>query len=238
MRGFQIAIDGPVAAGKGTISKLLAERLNFLYVDTGATYRVATLLATRENFNFELIDKEDGETVQRLIDIIRACKIEMNRPNQNEQDGRLITVKINGEDVSWAIRAPEVSNRVALVAKLPQVREVMVEKQREIANNNDVVMEGRDITYRVLPEANLKIYMDAATDVRVDRRCEQLVGQGLGVDKDEVKKQLIIRDELDQNRTTDPLRRVADAWYVDTSNLTIEQVVETILEKVKQLRNQ
>jgi cytidylate kinase len=162
----------------------------------------------------------------------------MNRPKDDERDGRLITVKINGEDVSWAIRDPEVSNKVALVAKLPQIREVMVGKQQLIANSNDVVMEGRDITYRVLPDAELKIYLDAEVEQRVDRRLVQLKEAGREILREEVKRELEARDELDQKRTTDPLKRVPEAWYVDTSRLDVEEVVEKILVKVKDIQNQ
>ena len=232
---FQVAIDGPVAAGKGTISRLLAEKLKFLYVDTGATYRVATLMAMRKELSFDDLDKQVESEVSELVSELEKTNLELFRPREGELDGRLITVLIDGEDVSWAIRDEEVSRRVALVAKIPEVRQVLVKKQQIIASNQDVVMEGRDITYRVLPDAQLKIYLDADAKERAQRRYSQLLDQGKSISFEEVYKDLLKRDEIDMNRETDPLKIVEGAWKLDTTSMEIEEVVEMIVEKVKEL---
>ena len=233
---FQIAIDGPVAAGKGTVSKKLAERLGFLYVDTGATYRVATLLAQRNNFDFDRLDRNERDDVVALKKLVELSSIDLRRPQDGEKDGRLITVLLNGEDVSWAIRDETISSQVPIVAKIPDVREALVRKQQAIAEKDDVVMEGRDITYRVLPNAQLKIYLDAREEVRVNRRVEQLNRQGQIVDRDEVGRELKKRDEVDMNRKTDPLRVVSGAWHFDASDLSIDQTVDEIVNRVKEMQ--
>lgn len=234
---FQIAIDGTVASGKGTLARKLADRLGFLYVDTGATYRVATLLAVRANLDFELLDQQQSEVVAKLTQIVSQADISMHVPIEGERDGRLITVKLNGEDVSWAIREESVSAKVFIVAKIPSIREVLVAKQQAIASECDVVMEGRDITYRVLPEAQLKIYLDASQEVRVARRIDQLISQGLDVDKAQVEADLKERDYTDMNRASDPLKIVPDAWVLDTSKLSIDQTVDLIQEKIATIRS-
>ena len=237
MNYFQIAIDGPVAAGKGTVSKKLADKLGFLYVDTGATYRVATLLAVRNNFNFENLSNEVEEDVMALAKLVEQSNIQMNVPKEGEKDGRLITLILNGEDVSWAIREESISAKVYVVAKLAAVREVLVRKQQQIASSNDVVMEGRDITYRVLPKAQLKIYLDADQKVRIARRIDQLNRQGQTVDEAMVEEEIIKRDYTDMHRESDPLRIEPDAWHFNASGLTIDETVDEIIKKVEELRS-
>ncbi len=227
---FQIAIDGPVAAGKGTISRLVAERLGFLYVDTGAMYRVAAYLAIQEGIGF---DEEE-----RLRDLVEKTSIEMHNPTEDERDGRLTTVLLNGEDVSWKIRTEEVGKGASQAATLKQIRTVLVEKQQQIAKGTDVIMEGRDITYRVLPDANLKIYLTAGDVVRAKRRHMQLQTRGSTVAFDEVYRDLLQRDDQDMGRVHDPLRIVDDAWVIDTSDLTIEQVVQLVEAKVRVMLEQ
>lgn len=222
---FQIAIDGPVAAGKGTVSRLVAERLNFLYVDTGAMYRVAAYLAIQNNISYSYI--------KGLLDILKKTDIQMHNPTPEESDGRLTTVLVNGEDVSWKIRTEAVGNGAAQVAQVKEVREVLVEKQQIISSSQNVVMEGRDITYRVLPNAQLKIYLTGKDFVRAYRRHLQLQGRGQDVSFDEVFIDMKKRDELDMTRDADPLKIVEDAWVLDTSDLTIRQVVEMIVSKAK-----
>ncbi len=232
---FQIAIDGPVAAGKGSVSQRLAEELKFLYVDTGATYRVATLIAIEEGLNFADLAEEVEEEVRKLVEKMKESKLELSRPGPQELDGRLITVRLNDEDVSWKIRDERVSQKVPLVAKLASVREMLVEKQQEIARKNDVVMEGRDITSRVLPEANIRIYLDAQMEERVRRRYRQLLTTGQDVSMKEVENKLIERDKLDQEREVDPLRLAEGVWYIDTTGMTIEAVVTMIRKRVEKL---
>lgn len=232
---FQVAIDGPVASGKGTVSKKLAERLGFLYVDTGATYRVATLLAMRQQLDFESLDQQDPELVAKLVKLLEKSQIEMHLPLSGEKDGRLITLILDGEDVSWAIREESISAKVYIIAKIPQVREVMVHKQQQIAASTNVVMEGRDITYRVLPQAQLKIYLDAPQEVRIARRIDQLNRQGQTVDEQIVAKEIINRDHVDMNRQTDPLRIEPDAWYLDSGQMSIDETVDKIVDRAEKI---
>ena len=222
---FHIAIDGPVAAGKGTISRIVSERMNFLYVDTGAMYRVASLLAIKNNVDFEDIDQ--------LVSLIENSDIEMHNPVGSEKDGRLTTVLANGEDVSWIIRTEKVGTGASIVGQIKEVRKVLVKKQQEISQTNDVIMEGRDITYKVLPNANLKIYLTGGSFVRTKRRHLQLLSMGVDTTFDQVYMDLMARDKLDMERDTDPLKIVDDAWVVDTTDLTIEQVVDLIVYKIK-----
>jgi cytidylate kinase len=225
---FQIAIDGPVAAGKGTVSKLTAQRLDFLYVDTGAMYRMTAFLG--------LSNKVSLEDEPALVELIKKAKMEMRNPSEAEKDGRLTTVFLDGEDVSWKIRTEEVGQGASKVAQYPKVREVLVEKQQEIAAQQDVVMEGRDITYRVLPDAQIKIYLTGSDIVRARRRHLQLQTKGEDVSLDEVYKELIERDKRDMERSVDPLQIVPEAWVIDTSDLSIDQVVELIVGRVRAMR--
>lgn len=222
---FQIAIDGPVAAGKGTVSRLVAERLNFLYVDTGAMYRVTAFLAIQNSIEFS--------DVSGLVEILRHTDIQMHNPTEDESDGRLTTVLLNGEDVSWKIRTETVGNGASKVAQIKEVREILVEKQQLIANSQNVVMEGRDITYRVLPHAQLKIFLTGKDFVRANRRHLQLQMRGNDVSFNEVFIDLKERDRLDMTREADPLKIVPEAWILDTSDLTIRQVVEMIVSKAQ-----
>ncbi len=225
---FQIAIDGPVAAGKGSVSKLTAERLGFLYVDTGAMYRMTALLSKRQGVSWE----DEGA----LAACIKKSKMEMRNPVESEKDGRLSTVILDGEDVSWAIRTEEISQGSSKVAQYAKVREELVAKQQEIARTQDVVMEGRDITYRVLPTAQLRIYLTASDVVRAKRRLQQLQSKGVDTSLEVVYQELLERDKRDSERAVDPLQVVPEAWVLDTDSLEIEEVVEVIVAKVKSLR--
>ncbi len=225
MTPFQIAIDGPVAAGKGTVARLVAERLGFLYVDTGAMYRMTAYLAQQEGASM-------ADEVA-LADLVEEAQMDMRNPNDEEKDGRLTTVLLNGEDVSWKIRTEEMSRGSSQVAQYPLVRQVLVSKQQRIAAQQDVVMEGRDITYRVLPTAQLKIYLTASDIVRAKRRHLQLQAKGQDIGFEEVYRDLLQRDHQDMTRPADPLKQVPEAWVVDTSDLSIEQAVEMIVAKAK-----
>ena len=221
---FHIAIDGPVAAGKGTVSRIIAERLNFLYIDTGAMYRVAALLTIKNNLKF---DNEDA-----LVALLEKSEIKMNNPVGLEKDGRLTTVIVNDKDVSWKIRTEEVGRGASIVGQISEVRKILVKKQQEIAQSKNVVMEGRDITYKVLPDANLKIYLTGKDFVRANRRHMQLQSRGVDISFNQVYVDLVSRDKIDMERTTDPLKIVDDAWVIDTSDLKIQQVVRLIVDKV------
>lgn len=225
---FQIAIDGPVAAGKGTVSRLVAERLGFLYVDTGAMYRAVALLADRANISF---DQE-----AQVVDLIDNAEIEMRNPTNGERDGRLTTILINGEDVSWKIRTEKISWGASSVAVLPKVRAALVKKQQKITQKQNVVMEGRDITYRVLPDAQLKIYLTASDVVRAKRRQLQSQIRGKDVEFEQIYSELLRRDRQDIQRSVDPLRVVPDAWVLDTSELSIDDAVAMIVERVKSMQ--
>lgn len=230
MSQFHIAIDGPVAAGKGTVSKLVAERLGFLYVDTGAMYRVTALIRLRNDVSL------DDEI--KLAELIKKSSLDMKNPTEEERDGRLTTVILDGEDVSWKIRTEEVSNGASQVAQYSAVRMQLVAKQQEIAVGKNVVMEGRDITYRVLPDADLKIYLTGSDVVRAKRRHMQLMTRGVDTSLDDVFADLIERDKRDSERKTDPLKIVPDAWVVDTSELSIDEVVELIVGRVKAMQSE
>lgn len=225
---FHVAIDGPVAAGKGTVAKLTAQRLGFLYIDTGAMYRMTAYLGLQSNISL------NDET--KLVKLIKKSNMDMRNPNENEKDGRLSTVFLNGEDVSWKIRTEEVSAGSSIVAILPEVRKILVKKQQEIASSQNVVMEGRDITYRVLPNADIKIFLTADEVVRAKRRHLQLQTRGDDISFDEVYSELLKRDQQDMNRVNDPLKITDDVWVVDTSDLSIDQVVDLITTKVRVMR--
>lgn len=220
-----VAIDGPVAAGKGVVARLIANRLGFLYVDTGAMYRVLAFSALEQGI--ALNDEES------LVALLKKIKTSLREPNEKEKDGRFTTVLVDDRDVSWQIRREEVSQSTSKVSALPRVRQELVKQQQRIAKSQDVVMEGRDITYKVLPQANLKIFLTASDVVRAKRRHLQLQTRGDDVAFEEVFAQLIERDRRDSNRNTDPLQIVDDAWVIDSSDLTVEQVVSLIITRVK-----
>lgn len=224
---IQIAIDGPVAAGKGTVAKLVAKRLGFLYVDTGAMYRVAAMLAKQHSI--------DWEDEKNIADLVSRANIVMRNPLEEESDGRQTTVIVDDQDVSWAIRTEEMSGGASAVAKLPAVRQVLVKKQQLIAASQNVVMEGRDITFRVLPDAQLKIYLDADEDIRAKRRHQELMVRGEDITYQQVLEDLKKRDLQDKGRTTDPLQIVDDAWVLDTTPMTINEVVNVIEDRVKKI---
>jgi len=227
---FQIAIDGPVAAGKGTTAKMVAARLGFLYVDTGAMYRSLALFAKDKGVNWtdeiniaELIEKE-------------LPKVELSIPSETEKDGRLCTVKLNGLDVSWKIRTEEISSGVSVITQYASVRDYVTPMARQIAQVQNVVMEGRDITTVVLPDADLKIYMDADPKERAERRHRELMTRGEDVSYTEVYEQLVERDKRDSERVIAPLKKAKNAWILDTTGLSIDQVAEMIVKKVESMR--
>ncbi len=224
---FKIAIDGPVAAGKGTTAKLVAQRLGFLYVDTGAMYRALTLFAKNEGVSW-------GDEVQiGKILMERRPKVELSIPINQEKDGRLCTVKLNGEDVSWKIRTEDISRGVSVITQYAAVRDYITPLAREIAETADVVMEGRDITTVVLPEADLKIYMDADPRERAERRHRELMTRGEDVSFEQVLQQLNERDKRDSERAIAPLTKAKNAWILDTTSMSIDRVADVIVEKAK-----
>jgi CMP/dCMP kinase len=205
-----IAIDGPSGAGKSTIARSLARRLGFTYIDTGAMYRAIALWALQTG-----IDVDD---LHRLEQLALAAEIEF------EGNG----VRLNGDDVTTAIRDPKVTDAASKVAIAPGVRKAMREEQRRIASTKSVVMEGRDIGTVVFPDANVKIFLDANPDVRAGRRAKET-----GAEVAEVARDLAERDERDRSRREAPLTQAPDAEYVDSTGLALEEVEEAILKIVR-----
>lgn len=226
-QSFQIAIDGPVAAGKGTVSRLVAKRLGFLYVDTGAMYRVSALLAHTHEVPFE--------DAKKVLELVQHHTISMRPPTQDEDDGRQCTVLLDNEDVSWKIRTETIGSGAAVVATHKVLRAELVRQQQLIAKSQSVVMEGRDITFRVLPEAQLKIFLTATDSERARRRHMELLEKGTDVTFEQVHTDLLERDKRDMERDVDPLQIVPGAWVIDTSKLSIAQVVDMIIAKAQEL---
>ncbi|MCL4382684.1 MAG: (d)CMP kinase [Patescibacteria group bacterium] len=215
---LQIAIDGPVGAGKSTIAKILADKLGIIYIDTGAMYRATAFLATAQK-----IDLKDEK---KVVALLKKAKIEFEK-------SRLF---LNGQDISSVIRKPEMGWGASVVATLPQVRKLLVEKQKKLAKGESVVMEGRDITTRVLPLANLKIYLTADQEERAERKYKEFKNKGIEKSFGCVLEETIKRDTQDTERKTDPLKVVDDAWVLDTTNLSIPEVVSKILQRTKGMK--
>ena len=215
-----IAIDGPAGAGKSTVARILAKRLGFLYIDTGAMYRALTLKVLEANV---LIT--DEAKIYAL-----ASKVKINL--RNNPDGSL-TVLLDGQDVSLAIRQQRISQYVSDVAKIKQVRQVLVKMQREFGQKKDCVLDGRDIGTVVFPDAQKKFFIDASAGERVNRRYKELKGLGQAVTQEQVAGDLSNRDKIDSTRQASPLRQAPDAIYIDTTNFSIEQVVEQMLDLCK-----
>ncbi|HDD64988.1 MAG TPA: (d)CMP kinase [Firmicutes bacterium] len=222
MKNFVIAIDGPAGAGKSTVAKIVAEKLGFLYVDTGAMYRALTLKAMKKNIDFR--NKEE------------LIKMAENTDLKLYQDTKYRVI-LDGEDVSEEIRKEEVSKNTHFVASIFEIREILWEMQRSFRETSNIVMEGRDIGSKVFPDAQLKIYLDASVEERAKRRYLQLKEKGEIADIEEIKKEVIERDKKDRNRKIAPLVKLPDAVYIDTTNLTIEEVVERIINLYHQKLN-
>ncbi|WLR53118.1 (d)CMP kinase [Bacillus tianshenii] len=220
MKQISVAIDGPAAAGKSTIAKLLAERYQYIYIDTGAMYRALTLAALEQN-----IDVNDEAALSTLL---QKTDIDL-KPSDNGQ-----LVYINGREVTSEIRSNEVSNHVSQVAQHAAVREEMVNRQREFAHDGGVVMDGRDIGTQVLPKAEVKIYMIASVDERAKRRYEENLEKGIPADLEKLKEEIANRDKLDMERKVSPLKKAADAVELDTTSLSINEVVDKISAVMKE----
>ncbi|MCL5113669.1 MAG: (d)CMP kinase [Patescibacteria group bacterium] len=221
-KSFSIAIDGPVGVGKGTLAVALSKKFGALYINTGAMYRTLTLACLREKID---IKNED-----QILDLLRKVNIDFKINNDKSQQ-----VFLNGEEVSREIFLPRVSNTVALISPFPQVRREMVKRQREMMKGKDrVVIEGRDITTEVIPDADLKIFLTADLKVRAQRRYKQIVKNKIDATLDAVLAETQERDRRDIERETSPLTVAKDAYVLDTSHLTIDETVKKVIEKMSE----
>lgn len=215
-----IAIDGPAASGKSTIGKRLADLLGYLFFDTGVMYRAITWLALQRG-----LDLRDKESISTLAESI---PIDVQEPTQD--DGRACDVIIDGQNITWEIRRPEVDANVSIVSAYPGVRRALSAQQRRIGQRGRVVMVGRDIGTVVLPDADLKIYLDASAEERARRRYDEIIARGESADYDEILAKVIQRDRIDSTRDVAPLRIAEDAVVVDSDKLNAEEVFRQILE--------
>ena len=213
---FVVAIDGPAGSGKGTVAKLISEKLGFINIDTGATFRCIALAMLQRD-----IKKEEEDKIRELLD-----HIDINM----KPDG---TILLNGEIVTNRIRENDVNALVSPIAVIKIVRDKLLEVQRKIAEGKNVVMEGRDIGTVVFPDADVKIYLDASPEERAKRRLKQNQEKGIDSSYKEVLQNIIDRDKRDSNREIAPLKQADDAIYLDSTNLSIEEVEEKITDIIK-----
>ncbi|WP_368655209.1 (d)CMP kinase [Ornithinibacillus sp. 4-3] len=213
-----IAIDGPAAAGKSTVSKIVATKLGYIYIDTGAMYRAITLKAINENIHY---DNED-----KLTAVLLETSIELKQSNTGQK------VFLDGKDVSLEIRSEKVTHAVSQIAKHSKIREIMVEKQKAFAKQGGVVMDGRDIGTHVLPNAELKFFLIASAEERAKRRHQENIERGFTSDLENIKNEIIERDLQDTKRKVAPLIKAEDAIEVDTTSMSIDDVASFILDKV------
>ena len=212
---YNIAIDGPAGAGKSTIAKAVAKRMNLIYVDTGMMYRAIALFVLRQK-----IDLQDREK------IVEACK-NVDVTIRYEDD--IQVVFLNGENVSARLRTEEVGTAASIISPIPEVRRKLVELQRRLAAESDCIMDGRDIGTCVLPDAQTKIYLTASSEVRAKRRYDELTAKGEACDLKKIREDIEERDYRDMHRETSPLKQAEDAVPVDTSDMTIEEVIGKII---------
>lgn len=216
MKNIQIAIDGPAGAGKSTVAKIAAEKLQYTYIDTGAMYRALTLKALRTN--------TDLASEQAIATLLKNSTIELV-PTENGQ-----RVFLDGEDVSEEIRFPTISANVSKVAAHAAMREVMVALQHDMAARGGVVMDGRDIGTAVLPQAELKVFMSATVEERARRRFEDNNNRGIASSIEQLQQEIALRDKLDSEREASPLVQAADAIFLDTTALSIDEAANAILK--------
>lgn len=220
---LQIAIDGPVAAGKGDIAERLAKRLHLIYLYTGAMYRVLALACMR--------NKIPTTDAPKIVELLNQIQIDFIPQDQNTE--HTYKLLLNGQDVTKAIFAQDVAQASSDVSVIPEVRKIMVSKQKILAQGKAVVMEGRDIGLRVLPQSQLKIYLTASIEERTKRRLEQFANKGIKKTYQEVLEDTKKRDEQDMTRSADPLQRLPDAWELDTTSMTQEVVIEKIIQELQ-----
>lgn len=218
MKNYSIAIDGPAGSGKSTVAKQIAKKLNIVYIDTGAMYRAVGLYCLRNG-----IDYDDSEKVNVVLENINIT-IELLKGEQR--------IYLNGENVTQEVRTQQAGKAASAVGTILAVREKLVQLQRELSKGQNVIMDGRDIGTNVLPDATVKIYLDASVEQRTKRRCNELEQKGEHYNVEQVKKEIIQRDENDKNRKYNPLKKAEDAFVIDSSCMSVEQVVDRIFNIV------
>ncbi len=212
---IKIAMDGPAGSGKSTVAQKVAEKLGLLYLDSGAMYRAVTVLAIENG-----VEKD----IPELIKLVKKCHIEFSKNGKS--------IYLNSEDVSSQIRTPEVNTLVADIAKVHQIRTEIVQHQRRIGNEGSIIAEGRDLTTIVFPDADYKFYLDASVKERAKRRHAELLSQNVNTTLESVEEAIRTRDEKDTTREHSPLRTAQDAICVDTTGMSIDEVVDYIISKV------
>ena len=213
-----IAMDGPAGSGKSTIAQRLAEALDYLYLNSGSMYRAMTLLSLQEG--------GDPTDVSMLTKLAKCCRIDFL------DNGK--TTLLNGEDVSEVLRTPEIDRAIVDIAKVPEVRHEMVKQQRRIGKNGGIIVEGRDVTTVVFPDADLKFYISASVEERAKRRFAEQKSKDIETTLEQVKQEIRSRDKIDESREHSPLRTAEDAIVVDTTRMTINQAVDFVLNRVEE----
>ncbi len=212
--GYNVAIDGPAGAGKSTIAKRVSQEMGFIYVDTGAMYRALAVHFIQNGLKPEDTDK--------IKEVCKSATVELRYEDGAQQ------VYLNGENVTEKLRTEEVSHMASVSSAIPEIRAHLLDLQRDMARKNDVLMDGRDIGTQILPNADVKVYLTASVETRAKRRFLEYQEKGIACDLEEIKKDIAERDYRDMNRETAPLRQAEDAVLVDSSNMSIDEVVETI----------
>ncbi|HBG38131.1 MAG TPA: (d)CMP kinase [Clostridiaceae bacterium] len=215
MERIVVAIDGPAGAGKSTISKIIAQKLNLKYIDTGAMYRAVTLKAIKNN-----LDLCNNNEISHMV---KNSNISIN-------DEKIF---IDGIDVTEEIRMPYVNEKVSIVSAMPGVREVLKEKQRKMAENFNVIMDGRDIGTNVLKDANIKIFLTASVEERAKRRYKEMIEKGISTTFEDVFKDIENRDKIDSSRKANPLKKADDAVMLDTTGMKMNEVVDAIIKIIQ-----
>lgn len=219
---FIVAVDGPAGSGKGTITKIVGESENLVYIDTGALYRCVTLCMIRKNIGLE--EKE------KIKEILNNINIEFKKENDQK------LVYLNGENVSREIREAEVNKLVSQVSHIIEVRESITDLSRKIAKGKQVIMEGRDIGTNVFPNADVKIYLDASAEERAKRRLKQNEEKGINIPFEEIVENIKFRDNNDKTSPVAPLKQAEDAIYIDSSNMTIDEVSKKVIKIIREKR--
>ncbi|HEK9097398.1 cytidylate kinase [Streptococcus equi subsp. zooepidemicus] len=222
MKAIRIAIDGPASSGKSTVAKIIAKNLGYTYLDTGAMYRSATYIALKNGYHKEDVNLILQELAKRPISFKKAA------------DGSQL-VFLGDQDVTMAIRQNDVTNNVSWVSALPEIREELVNQQRQIARTGAIIMDGRDIGTVVLPDAELKIFLIASVEERAQRRYQENIEKGIAADFDTLKAEIAARDYKDSHRKVSPLKAADDAIIFDTTGITISAVVQFIQEKAEKI---